>query len=212
LKVTLTQTQSGTAEAATRRSERAAGCGREHHEGNGHGDMVRLRQGELLRGVRASRETRSNGSSDSSIGMKRGEPQDRQQGAINLRISGGETRRGGEKPRGRNTKIGEESPVPKRRWQHLRGSGRRGPCRWRGDDETQERKVGTYTDRGHDCSALKRNEAGEGRFRRGGNTPSRPRRSRRALEGPPGDWQDRGGSGKVQRPATRMTHGTLKSR
>jgi len=64
--------------------------------------------------------------------QKRDEPHDRQQDATSLRIHGGETRRSGAKPQGRNAMFEEGSSSPKRRWRHRSGSRRHGRCRWRG--------------------------------------------------------------------------------
>jgi hypothetical protein len=119
--------------------------------GNGHGNVVRLWGGSILRRVR-NRVARkvAHGSSHcwqrqrqhrrrcsplatvvtSRYGPKRGEPPDRQQDATSLRPARGENRRGGAKPRGRNgtfevgaskAEVGSQDPAGVDAQRHVDG-------------------------------------------------------------------------------------------
>jgi len=67
-------------------------------EGNGHGDVVRLLLGNSSKGS----ASRGMGAAARRSIRKRGEPHGRQRGATNPQPLRGVSRRGGEKPRGRN--------------------------------------------------------------------------------------------------------------
>jgi hypothetical protein len=78
----------------------------ERHEGNGRGDAVRLPAGSnpskgANRAVRSAGDVRDPRAPDAAD-AKHGEPQDRERDATSLQPPRGGTRRGGEKPRGRN--------------------------------------------------------------------------------------------------------------
>jgi hypothetical protein len=120
----------GSGELATvsRRSEREESAQRQ--EGNGHGDVVRLSRGNILRGVRTHVAGNMRVVPESPSGVtgpmcvKRGEPQDRQRDATSPRAVSGGTRRGGAKPRGRNGIDEGGTSLTEARRATSRGSGR----------------------------------------------------------------------------------------
>jgi hypothetical protein len=130
---------SGSGELATanRTGERAGPTQRQ--EGNGHGDVVRLSRGNILRGVEAHVAGSSRTAPVVPSGAtgpteaKRGEPQDRQRDATSPRTGSGGSRRGGVKPRGRNGIDEDGSSSTEARRASSRGSGRSRVCRWRGE-------------------------------------------------------------------------------
>jgi len=130
LKSTMATGASGRGELATasRRSKRESDIQR--HEGNGHGDVVRLSRGNILRGVRTYvvGSTRVVPQAPSGVtgptSVKHGEPQDRQRDATSPRAVSGGTRRGGAKPRGRNGIDEGGTSLTEARRATSRGSGR----------------------------------------------------------------------------------------
>jgi hypothetical protein len=84
-------------------------------------------------GGKASKGRTASRGSPVRAGRKRDEPQDRQRDATGPHGRGGGSRRGGEKPRGRNVDGRVAALVPKVGWRHPAGSGLRAPRRWRGD-------------------------------------------------------------------------------
>jgi hypothetical protein len=199
---------------------RAAG---QRQGGNGHGDVVRLsarffegyerRRGEAP----GSSIAHASAGRRSGRGRKRGEPHGRQRDATSPRRPSGGSRRGGAKPRGRNVQRGW-SPrcrsLPTRASGSGGGSGRSDVRRRRGAGVEAARAVATTYPREARPNASATVRSGQGRRclpRRGSEDHggplhrlSQPVGSARPtdLEGPSGDGQGRGGSGKGQRPAT----------
>lgn len=123
----------------------------ERQEGKGRGDTVRLRSGGILRGVRSvarkgrftwQQEARTGNAANPTIGSGMQQARDSRDTARCWSPhgdGGGENRRGGAKPRGRNGTPGLVGQGPKVRWRHRAGSGRRRACRWRGDWSLESR-------------------------------------------------------------------------
>jgi len=128
----------------------------------GNTSVARDRHREVLDSSRAGAATGEQGSVGQNgavgttprKGLKHGEPHGRQSGATSRRGRGGVIRRGGEKPRGRNTVgVGRRRPEGRSR-KGSSGSGLRDRVRRRGDlRQPQERQLGVPTPGGKSRTA-----------------------------------------------------------
>jgi hypothetical protein len=155
----------------TRASEGGSGSRHEHRPSPCCRRGARLRRAGVHRGeVRLTTKP------------KRGEPQDRQRDATSPHGRGGANRRGGEKPRGRNTdgawslRPEGTAAMPRREWTPRLH-------RWRGGLwKSQERKPGSDVGRhGPGGRRERRRQGHEGRARTSSRVSARP--VRRTLEG-----------------------------
>lgn len=184
---------------------------------------------DVRRGDLATAPTRPHRRAPVGTSTKRGEPHDRQRDATSPQTPGGGSRRGGEKPRGRNRTLEVDPREPKRgghvaqEWtpgaMSMEGRTVRLPVSWPGHaDESHERRIRARFGSPHGAPRL--HDQGDRPVLQSGVKAMRVRAShvfrdvvgrgaRETSKASRATGNRQGGRGKVQRPAARAPRATV---